>query len=96
MLPSVINSNHRYRIVLPEESISITETVLWKLWQKISHYRYRYSLEFQIITITDTDFENSAIILATTVSDWLTQVHFCCGSAVARSSQKKRQQKRVC
>ena len=25
-------------------------------WQRISHYRYRFSLEFQLITIADTDF----------------------------------------
>ena len=40
-------SNYRYRIVLPEELISITETDLWGCLQKISLYRYRFSLEFQ-------------------------------------------------
>ena len=49
-----LNSNCRYRIALPEEWISITETDLWEWWQKSSlytqilhwipsnfHYRYR-------------------------------------------------------
>ena len=31
------------------------ETDLWKCQQKISHYRYRFSLEVQLISITDTD-----------------------------------------
>ena len=40
--------------------------------QKISYYRYGFSLEFQLISITDTDFGlkkriNSVIISATTV-----------------------------
>ena len=48
--------NYRYRIVLPEELVSITETDLWECQHKISHYKYRYSLEFQVISITDTDF----------------------------------------
>ena len=34
---------------------AITETGLWEFQQKISHYRYRFSLEFQLISITDTD-----------------------------------------
>ena len=46
----------RCRIALPEESISITETDLWKFQQKISHYGYRFCLELQITSITDTDF----------------------------------------
>ena len=49
-------SDYRYRIALPEELISITETDLWEFQQIISQYRYRFSLEFQIISITDTDF----------------------------------------
>ena len=47
-------SDYRYRLALPEELLSITETDLWE-FQKISHYRYRFSLEFQVISITDTD-----------------------------------------
>ena len=47
--PLLINSNYRYRITLPEELICITETDLWEFQQKISHYRYRFSLEFQFI-----------------------------------------------
>ena len=39
-------SNYRYRILVPEELIFITETELWEFKQKISHYRYRLSLEF--------------------------------------------------
>ena len=39
-------SNCRYRIALPEEFISIRETDLWEFQQEISHYRYRFSLEF--------------------------------------------------
>ena len=35
---------------------SVTETDLWRYQQKISHYRYRSSLEFELISITDTDF----------------------------------------
>ena len=35
---------------------SIAETDLWEFQQKISHYRHRFSLEFQLISITDTDF----------------------------------------
>ena len=42
-----INCNYRYRVVLPEELISITETDLWERWQKISHYRYRFSVVFK-------------------------------------------------
>ena len=34
-----INSNYRYRVVLPEEIISSTETDPWECWQKIPHYR---------------------------------------------------------
>ena len=34
----------------------MTETDLWEFQQKISHYRYSFSLEFQLISITDTDF----------------------------------------
>ena len=52
----VLISNYRYRIELPEELISITETDLREFQHKISHYRYRFSLEFQLISITDTDF----------------------------------------
>ena len=44
-------SNYRYRIVLPEELISITETDLWECQQKISHYKDRFSLEFQFMSI---------------------------------------------
>ena len=40
-------SDCRYRIALIEELISITETDLWEFQQKISHYRYRFSLKFQ-------------------------------------------------
>ena len=46
-------SNYRYRITLPEESISITETDLWECLQKISHYRYRFSLGFQLVSTTN-------------------------------------------
>ena len=49
-------SNCRYRIVLPEEIISNTETDLWEFQQTISQYIYRFSLEFQFISITDADF----------------------------------------
>ena len=42
-------SDYRYRIALPEELISITETDHWEFQQKISRYRYRFSLEFQLI-----------------------------------------------
>ena len=48
--------SNRYRIVLPEELISVTETDLWKCQQKISDYRYRFSFESQLSSITDTDF----------------------------------------
>ena len=41
-------SKYRYRIVLPEELIAITETDLCEFQQKISHYRYRFSLEISI------------------------------------------------
>ena len=40
-------SNYRYRMALPEELISITETDLWDFQLKISHHWYRFSLEFQ-------------------------------------------------
>ena len=40
---------------MPEELISIPETDLWEFQQKISHYRYRFFLEFQLISIADTD-----------------------------------------
>ena len=36
--------NYRYRIVPPEDLISITETDLWECQHKISHYKYRFSL----------------------------------------------------
>ena len=73
-----INSNYRYRIVLPEELISITETDFHyrdrsvEISAEISHCRYRFPLEFQFIFITDADFGletrvNSVIISATTV-----------------------------
>ena len=39
-------SNYSYRIVLPEESIPVTETDPWKCRQKVSHYRYRFCFEF--------------------------------------------------
>ena len=51
--------------------ISITETDLWKFQQKSSHYRYRFSLEFQEfplqIQISRSKQINSVIISATTV-----------------------------
>ena len=40
-------SDCRYRIVLPEELIAITEADQWKYQQKVSRYRYRFSLVFQ-------------------------------------------------
>ena len=49
-------SNYRYRIVLPEKFISITETDLWKSPQKVSHCRYRFFVDCKLISITDTDF----------------------------------------
>ena len=65
-------SNYRYRIVLPEELIAVTETDLWECLQNISHYRYRFSPKFQLISITDTDFRpkqmNSVMIAAATVT----------------------------
>ena len=51
-----IDSNYRDRSVRPEEVISITETDLWNDGRNISHYRYRLTLEFRLICITDTDF----------------------------------------
>ena len=47
-----LNSDYRNT----EELISITETDLWEFQQKISYYRYRFSLKFQLISITDGDF----------------------------------------
>ena len=41
--------DYRYRIALPQELISITETDLWEFQQKISRYRYRFSLEVQLL-----------------------------------------------
>ena len=38
-----MNSNYRYRIVLPEEPSSIRETNPWECWQRISHCRCRFS-----------------------------------------------------
>ena len=49
-------SNYRYRIELPDVLNSIAETDLWRFQQKISHHRYRSSLEFELISITDADF----------------------------------------
>ena len=43
-----LSSNYRYRIVLPEEVVCISETDLWEFQQKVSHYRHRCSLEFQL------------------------------------------------
>ena len=40
---------------MPEELISIAENDLWEFQQKICHYRYRFSLAFQLSGITDTD-----------------------------------------
>ena len=51
------NFHYRYRMMLPEEVIAITETDLWEFQQKVSHYGYRFSLEFQLHAITDTDRE---------------------------------------
>ena len=36
--------------------IAITETDLWEFQQKSSQYRYSFSLEFKLMSITDTDF----------------------------------------
>ena len=62
-------SNYRYKFVLPEELIAITETDLWEYQQKISHYRNRFSLEFQFplqIQISGSKRIDSVIISATT------------------------------
>ena len=53
--------------------ITITETDLREFQQNISHYRCRFSLEFQLISITDADFGLkmeicSVIMSATTAS----------------------------
>ena len=45
-------SNYRYRIALSEELIFITETDLWDFQQKIFHYRYIFSLEFQLVPLS--------------------------------------------
>ena len=62
-------SKLRYRIALPEELISITETDQREFRQKTSHYRYRYSLKFQVIPlqiqILGSKRINSVIISAT-------------------------------
>ena len=66
-----IKSNDRCRIVLPEELDTIAETDLWECWQKISRYRYRFSIEFQVVSIADRrchlglEIINSEIILVT-------------------------------
>ena len=64
------SGNYRYRIEQPEELIAITETDLCEFQQKISHYRYRFSLEFQWLQIQMSGSKriNSVIISATTVS----------------------------
>ena len=46
-------SIYRCRIVLPEELMSIAETDLWECHQKTYHYRYRFSLQFQLDGITE-------------------------------------------
>ena len=51
----LINPKSRHRIVLPEGLLCITETDLWECWQRISPYRYRFSLDYQLISIADTD-----------------------------------------
>ena len=63
-------SDYGYRIALPEGLISITETDLWEFRQKISHYRYRLSLKFQLFLHYRYRFReriNSVIISAATV-----------------------------
>ena len=50
-----INSNCRYRAVLPDDLMSLKEAYLWECWQRISHHRYRFSLKLKVISITDTD-----------------------------------------
>ena len=56
--------------MLREELISITEADPWECQQKISCYRYRSSLEFQLISIaaaaSGSKQTNSVIISATT------------------------------
>ena len=59
-------SNYRYRIELPEELISgnyITETDLWTFQQKISHYRYRFSLEILLISFKGTGHPKMTFLL---------------------------------
>ena len=56
LIVRAINSNYRYRIVLLEDLVSITETDLWEYQQKISHWRFRFSLEVLLISITAADF----------------------------------------
>ena len=64
-------SDCRYRIELPEELVATTETDLWEFQQKVSHHRYRFSLEFHYIPlqihILGSKRINSVIISATTV-----------------------------
>ena len=66
-----INFNSRYRIVLPEELTSISETDLWKSLQKVSHCRYRFSVEFKEFPLqiqsTGSKQIDSVMISATTV-----------------------------
>ena len=73
-------SNYRYRIALPGEFLSwnlpITETDLWEFQQKIAHCTYRFSLEFQLISVTDTD---CTLTSATTVH---THAH-CLGTLIS-------------
>ena len=61
---SAINSNCRYRIVLPEELVSITETDLWKYQQK------------SLITGTDSPLNSSSFPLQiqTSASKWMNSV----------------------
>ena len=42
--------------MLPEELVAIVETDPWNLSRTFLHYRQRFSLEFQLISTTDTDF----------------------------------------
>ena len=55
-----IQSNYRQTLFVGEinfqSQISMKETDLWEWKQKISHYRYRFSIEIQLLSITDTDF----------------------------------------
>ena len=62
-------SKCRYRIKSVTRRIKlimITETDLWECWQRISHYRYRFSIEFplQILSLGSKQI-NSVIMLAT-------------------------------